>query len=545
MEVERDAVDAVAKAGGARAVVEDVALVTAAARALDLGAYHAERVVDVLGDSAGLDRTREGRPAGTGVELVARVEERRAAARAEEDAGAVVFVERARERALGAFFTEHVELLAGEALLPLFVGEHEAIVDRRNRFRHVRARRGRTGPRAGLRGCGRRRGGLGAGARDGEGRGEQREGEGASVHGWLVVSRAGSVVGDGFAPDGVSLVRTRHPARGYMGGLLDMTSDVMVGTTRGLQRGAMHTDSRTDLRSTDLRTAPLHLVDIGHARVAHRVVGSGPDVVLVHGWPLHGLTWRDVVPRLAARYRCHVIDLPGTGGTRWTEATEFGLEAHARTLVDTIDRLGLERVAFVGHDSGAAIARFAAAELADRVTALVISGSEIPGHRPLLLRILLAMASLPGGPSLLRASLGSRTLGRSILGWGACFADVDRAEGEFRTLFVEPLAHDDAVFAGQMQLTKNWDWSSIDRLADAHARIAAPSLLIWGDGDPYFPAKKAAAMVSQLAGGARFVSYDDARLFVHEEHPTRFGDEVRRFFDDVITREQEHRAIEH
>ncbi len=303
-----------------------------------------------------------------------------------------------------------------------------------------------------------------------------------------------------------------------------MTSNVMVSALGDPQAPDMH---------HDLRSAPIRYVDVGHARIAHRVVGSGPDVVLVHGWPLHGLTWRDVVPRLASRYRCHVIDLPGAGATTWTRDTTFGLEAHARTLVDTIDRLGLERVAFVGHDSGAAIARYAAATLGDRTSAVVISGSEIPGHRPFLLRVLLTMAGLPGGAKLLRASLGSRTIGRSVLGWGACFHDVDRADGEFRTLFVEPLVRDDSVFRGQMQLTKDWDWTSIDRLAAAHARIVAPALLIWGDRDPYFPAKKAAAMVSELAGGARFVSYDDARLFVHEEHPTRFGDEVLRFLDET------------
>ncbi len=287
---------------------------------------------------------------------------------------------------------------------------------------------------------------------------------------------------------------------------------------------------------TDLRTAPIHFVDLGHARVAHRVVGAGPDVLFVHGWPLHGLTWRDVVPHLASRYRCHVIDLPGAGVTTWTKDTPFGLEAHARTLVDTLDHLGLAKVALVGHDSGAAIARFAAAELAEPVSALVISGSELPGHRPLLLRLLLAIARLPGGPRLLRATLGSRTLGRSILGWGACFHDVDRAEGEFRTLFVEPLVRDDAVFAGQLQLTKDWDWSALDRLADAHARLRAPALLLWGQGDPYFPAEKAAAMAPSLAGGARFVAYDDARLFVHEEHPARFAGEVAHFLDEVVAR---------
>ncbi|MBL8685790.1 MAG: alpha/beta hydrolase [Myxococcales bacterium] len=289
---------------------------------------------------------------------------------------------------------------------------------------------------------------------------------------------------------------------------------------------------------TDLRSAPVRFVDVGHARVAHRVVGSGPDVLFVHGWPLHGLTWRDVVAPLAAHYRCHVIDLPGAGLTKTTPSTRYGLESHAATLVSVIDALSLDRVALVGHDSGGAVARFAAASLATRVTATVIADSEIPGHKPLLLQLLLASASLPGGASMLRGMLGSRSIGRSILAWGACFHDVDRAEGEFRELFVEPLVRDDAAFAGQMQLTKTWDWSVLDRLRDAHAKIVAPSLLVWGERDPYFPAEKARAMAPQFGGETRFVCLQHARLFAHEEHPERFADEVSRFLDATVARQR-------
>ena len=142
----------------------------------------------------------------------------------------------------------------------------------------------------------------------------------------------------------------------------------------------------------DLRTAPVRFLDLGHTRLAHRVVGHGPDVVLIHGWPLHSLTWRDVVPRLADRYRCHVIDLPGTGATEWTKATPFGIEAHAQTMTRAIELLGLDRFALIGHDSGAAIGRYVAANLGSRVVANVVSGSEIPNHHPLLLTFLTAKA---------------------------------------------------------------------------------------------------------------------------------------------------------
>ena len=45
-------------------------------------------------------------------------------------------------------------------------------------------------------------------------------------------------------------------------------------------------------------------------------LGSGPDLVLLHGWALHGGAWVPVAKRLAARFRVHVVDLPGHGRSR-------------------------------------------------------------------------------------------------------------------------------------------------------------------------------------------------------------------------------------
>ncbi len=289
----------------------------------------------------------------------------------------------------------------------------------------------------------------------------------------------------------------------------------------------------------DLRAAPVTLVDVGESKLAHRVVGSGPDVVLVHGWPLHSLTWRDVVPGLAAQYRCHTFDLPGAGASEWSSATRFRIDAHARALVRAIDAVGIERCAFVGHDSGAAVGRYAAAELGARVWGNVVSGSEIPGHHPLLLQLLLVAGRLPGGRNGLRSLLRSPMLRRSIFGWGACFHDVSRAEGEFHALFGEPIIRSDRVLAGQLGLTAEFDWALIDALRGVHAKIAAPTLLLWGDRDPYFPVGKAREMASQFGGGAELESYPDARLFVHEEHPQRFAASVARFLAPLAPRVSE------
>jgi haloalkane dehalogenase len=60
-------------------------------------------------------------------------------------------------------------------------------------------------------------------------------------------------------------------------------------------------------------------LELPHGRLAYYRFGRGPDVVMVHGWPLHAATYRHVIPALAERYTLHLFDLPGTGHTtEWT-----------------------------------------------------------------------------------------------------------------------------------------------------------------------------------------------------------------------------------
>lgn len=57
--------------------------------------------------------------------------------------------------------------------------------------------------------------------------------------------------------------------------------------------------------------------------------GSGPDLVLLHGWGLHSGAWDDVVPQLAGRFRVHAVDLPGHGLSATMPATAFDEAAEA------------------------------------------------------------------------------------------------------------------------------------------------------------------------------------------------------------------------
>jgi pimeloyl-ACP methyl ester carboxylesterase len=131
-----------------------------------------------------------------------------------------------------------------------------------------------------------------------------------------------------------------------------------------------------------LTAAPVKFIDLGHCELAYRVFGQGPELMLVHGYPLSGLTFRNIVPKLAEHFTCYVPDLPGCGETRWSERTDFRFAAQAQTLQRFIDELGLESYAVMAHDTGGTIARQLAIVDKGRVKSMVLIGTEIPFHRP-------------------------------------------------------------------------------------------------------------------------------------------------------------------
>jgi Zn-finger nucleic acid-binding protein len=121
LELQRDAVDAVAQASRRRAIGEHVPKVAAAAAAVDLGAHHEVGAVLGRADRA-LERREEARPAGAALELAVRHEERLTAGHALERARALLLEQRAGARALGPVLAQHLVLLGCQLRAPFCVG---------------------------------------------------------------------------------------------------------------------------------------------------------------------------------------------------------------------------------------------------------------------------------------------------------------------------------------------------------------------------------------------------------------------------------------
>lgn len=106
------------------------------------------------------------------------------------------------------------------------------------------------------------------------------------------------------------------------------------------------------------------------------VGGSGPPLLLLHGYPQCRLMWHGVAPLLAAEHTVIAPDLPGYGEsfrpTPTPDHEPHGKRAMAGALVEAMATLGFERFAVAGHDRGGRVAYRMALDHPDRVERLAV-----------------------------------------------------------------------------------------------------------------------------------------------------------------------------
>ena len=232
-------------------------------------------------------------------------------------------------------------------------------------------------------------------------------------------------------------------------------------------------------------------------RLAYDRTGSGPPVVVLHGWPGDRTDFADVASRLGAQERADVIapDLRGFGDSdkHAGDPAAYAPPGQARSVVGLMDELGVEWAVLAGYDIGSRIAQAVAREHPDRVAALVIS-PPVPGAGRRVLepdiqreywyqsfhRLALAEEMLDGRPDAVRSYLRHFWTHWS----GPAFSPSE-----------ERLDHLTGRYAAPGAFTASVGWyragSGTATLALTEQPppepLAVPTTVLWPEHDPLFP----------------------------------------------------------
>jgi pimeloyl-ACP methyl ester carboxylesterase len=106
--------------------------------------------------------------------------------------------------------------------------------------------------------------------------------------------------------------------------------------------------------------------------------GSGPPLLLLHGWPETSHAWHKTLPELAGAYTVIALDLPGLGESS-IPAGGYDKVTTARRVREAVQRLGYREIMILAHDVGAMVGFSYAREFPTEVARLAVMESLLPG----------------------------------------------------------------------------------------------------------------------------------------------------------------------
>jgi pimeloyl-ACP methyl ester carboxylesterase len=276
----------------------------------------------------------------------------------------------------------------------------------------------------------------------------------------------------------------------------------------------------------------LHEVRIHGHRVAFRLAGTGPLVVLIHGITGTSEQWVPVMDTLRDRYTVFAPDLLGHGESAKPRG-DYSLGAYASGIRDLLIGLAAEPATVVGHSLGGGIAMQLAYQFPERCGRLVLVSS---GGIAREVHPLLRAASLPGSEIVLPIithtrllDLGaaiSRGLGRIGLQAGPDIAEGARGyaslnDAEARAAFLHTIR---AVIDPMGQRI-----SALDRLYLAERM---PSMVIHGEQDRIIPAEHG-QIAHEAMPGSRFELLPGAGHFPQLTDPVRVARLLSEFVEET------------
>lgn len=273
--------------------------------------------------------------------------------------------------------------------------------------------------------------------------------------------------------------------------------------------------------SASLHGHDLHYVD----------AGDGPAIVFVHGLLGSCRSWTHLVDGLAVDHRFVAPDLFGHGSSA-KPMGDYSLSAHAATLRDLLDHLGIASATFVGHSLGGGIAMQFSYLFPDRVDRLVLVSSGGLGRE---LNPLLRAPALPGAGWFLSVAAspwfrrGGDAIGKSLSLLGVHGApDYAEAWRGFESLGDNESRR---AFLATARAVIDTGGQTVNANARMPLAATVPTLILWGARDKMIPAWHA-VNAHEAIEGSRVEVFEKAGHFPHLEEPERFVSVLTDFIKD-------------
>lgn len=236
-------------------------------------------------------------------------------------------------------------------------------------------------------------------------------------------------------------------------------------------------------------------------------------LVFVHGYFGGSPQWANQIEVFSEQFQVITPDLPGFGLNHAMKAPE-SIGGFASYVLDELDKLGVDRFHLVGHSMGGMIVQEMVTLTPERVNKLVLYGTGPIGLMPgrfETIDVSRARLNTEGVESSAR---------RIATTW---FLHGEKADGHHDCTEIAVMASLQAALAG---LSAMETWSGVSSLA----KIASPTLVLWGDGDRAYQWVQPKQLWQEIAG-AQLAVIPGCSHAVHLEKPDLFNAVLMDFLD--------------
>jgi pimeloyl-ACP methyl ester carboxylesterase len=292
--------------------------------------------------------------------------------------------------------------------------------------------------------------------------------------------------------------------------------------------------------TSKLSAAAQHWLSAGRHVDANRMQifvyerGSGPAVLLMHGFPTSCYDFRGVIDRLADSYRCVAFDFPGYGLSAKPTAYSYSLFQQTDVVEALANALGIREAHVVSHDVGTSVHTELLARVQDGRLGFHIASSTFLNGSMLqwLATITPFQKLLSNNETLDQAIALCESAGaqfvqglKSVMKRPECLTDAD-AELVTELMLFENGNQRLPALSGYMRER----FINKERWIGALRAMPAPAQIVWADGDPVANIEMGRALHAELPG-ARYTELQGLGHFLPMEDPNAVAEEIRTFIE--------------
>ncbi len=271
-----------------------------------------------------------------------------------------------------------------------------------------------------------------------------------------------------------------------------------------------------------------HSIQTSSGRISYAEAGSGPLALFVHGVMLNKHLWRHQLSGLSDIRRCIAVDLLAHGDTEIEPNQDVSVTANANMLREVLDALRIDQVDLVGNDSGGGIAQIFAALNPNRVRSLTLTDCDTHDNwPPEAFKPFVEMVAAGGLSKMLNAMLADKSIYRSLGALGPGYERPETATDEDIEIYLRPHLRSEQRTRDLERFVGAFDHKHTLAIEPQLHRLKAPTLIVWGTDDVYFPVKWAHWLAEAIPGAKPPVELPGARIFFPEERAEAFNQLLR------------------